>query len=57
VSEAGCIARDDRLIEITLDPGTYYFALETYVDGQGVEQSGDYTFVVLACEPDDVDCL
>jgi hypothetical protein len=56
-SEAGCIARADRLIEHTLDPGTYYFALDTYVDGQGVEYGGEYTFVVLACEAGDVDCL
>ncbi|PRQ10097.1 SGNH/GDSL hydrolase family protein [Enhygromyxa salina] len=56
-SEIGCIARADRLIELTLDPGTYYFSLDTYVDGQAVEQSGEYTFVVLACEAGDVDCL
>ena len=36
---------------------TYYFSLDTYVDGQGVEQSGEYTFVVLACEAGDTDCL
>jgi hypothetical protein len=57
VSEAGCIARDDRMLELTLDPGTYYFALDTYVDGEGLEQAGEYTFVVLACESTDVDCL
>ncbi|KIG16671.1 Multiple EGF-like-domain protein 3 precursor [Enhygromyxa salina] len=56
-SEAGCIARADRLLELTLDPGTYYFSLDTYVNGQAIEQSGEYTFVVLACEVGDVDCL
>ncbi|PRQ03357.1 hypothetical protein ENSA5_16650 [Enhygromyxa salina] len=56
-SEAGCIARGDRMIETTLAPGTYYFALDTFVNGQGVEQGGAYTFVVLACEDGDVDCL
>jgi hypothetical protein len=49
-SEAGCLARDDFMIERTLPAGVYYFALDTYVDGQGVELSGDYTFVLLACE-------
>jgi hypothetical protein len=56
-SEQGCLARDDFMIEQTLDPGIYYFALDTYVDGQGVEQSGEYTFVLLACEAGDTDCL
>jgi hypothetical protein len=56
-SEAGCLARDDFMIERTLPAGVYYFALDTYVDGQGVELSGDYTFVLLACEAGDVDCI
>jgi hypothetical protein len=56
-SEAGCLARDDSRIERTLDPGTYYFSLDTYVNGDAQEQSGEYTFVVLACEPGDTDCL
>jgi hypothetical protein len=56
-SEIGCLARDDTMIERTLDPGTYYVALDTYVNGEGVELSGEYTFIVLACEPGDTDCL
>src|SRR5690606_1203858 len=56
-SEIGCIARDDTMIERTLDPGVYWFSLDTYVNGEGVEQSGEYTFVVLACEAGDTDCL
>lgn len=55
-SEAGCIARDDRLIETTLAAGTYYAILDTYVSG-GEEQVGAYTFALLACDPGDVDCL
>ncbi|EDM78958.1 hypothetical protein PPSIR1_06938 [Plesiocystis pacifica SIR-1] len=55
-SEAGCILRDDRLIETALEPGTYYFSLDTYVNGEGVEQGGEYTFAVLACEANDPDC-
>lgn len=56
-SEAGCIARDDMMIERTLDPGVYWFALDTYVSDDAVELSGEYTFVVLACEAGDTDCL
>jgi hypothetical protein len=56
-TEIGCLLRDDAMVEGTLAPGTYYFALDTYVNGQGVELSGEYTFVVLACEPGDTDCL
>ena len=56
-SEAGCIARDDRLIETTLAAGTYYAVLDTYVSGGGEEQAGAYTFVLLTCDADDVDCL
>ncbi len=55
-TEDGCIMRADQLLETTLDPGVYYFALDTFVNGQGVEQGGEYTFVVLACEDGDSDC-
>ena len=55
-SEAGCLARADSRIELSLEPGVYHFALDTYVDGGGVALGGDYTFVVLACEPGDPDC-
>jgi hypothetical protein len=54
-SEEGCIVRDDMLIQLALEPGSYVFALDTYV-GAGVEQSGAYTFLVHACEPGDPDC-
>ncbi|MCA9685145.1 MAG: SGNH/GDSL hydrolase family protein, partial [Myxococcales bacterium] len=54
---ADCLARDDSLLELTLDAGIYYFSLDTYVNGQGIEQSGEYTFVVLECEMGDIDCM
>jgi len=54
-SEAGCIARHDTMLELALDPGSYVFALDTYV-ASGIEQSGAYDFIVLECEPDDPDC-
>ncbi len=56
-SEEGCLLRDDRMIEAELEPGLYFFALDTYVDGEGIEQTGEYTFIVLECEPGDTDCL
>jgi hypothetical protein len=56
-SEAGCLARDDMLIQGTLAAGEYYFSLDTYVNGEGVELGGEYTFLVLACEDGDTDCL
>jgi hypothetical protein len=55
-TEAGCLARGDRLVSRTLPAGTYFFSVDTYVDGQGDEFSGEYTFVVLACEPGDLEC-
>lgn len=54
-SEDGCIARHDTMLELSLSPGSYAFALDTYV-AAGVEQSGAYSFVVLECEPGDPDC-
>ncbi len=53
-SEAGCLQRDDFLLATTLEPGVYYFALDTFVGD--VEQVGEYTFVLLECEPGDPDC-
>ena len=52
----GCIQRAHRRIETTLEPGTYYFSLDSWVDAAGSERSGEYLFVVLACEPGDSSC-
>jgi hypothetical protein len=41
-----CIARNDKVITATLDPGTYWFSLDTFVSS-GVQQSGEYVFVLL----------
>ncbi len=56
VSEAGCLARAHRTLEGTLPPGDYAFVLDSWVDGEGDERTGEYLFVVQACEPDDDDC-
>ena len=54
-TEAGCMARHDRLWEGTLGAGTYYFSLDTYVSG-GVPKPGEYLFVLVRCHPDDDAC-
>lgn len=46
IGAAGCIARGDKLIIATLQPGTYHLALDTYVKS-GVEQAGEYLVVVV----------
>lgn len=43
----GCLVRDHQMIEATLDAGRYTFVLDTWVDGEGTEMSGEYLFVVL----------
>jgi hypothetical protein len=47
-SDAGsCIARDHRMVIRDLEPGTYYFNLDTWVDTSGEEKAGEYLLVVL----------
>ena len=54
-SEHDCLLRSDRTIEATLEPGSYLFALDTYVSS-GEEQGGDFLFFVLTCDAGDSDC-
>lgn len=51
-SEDGCLQRDHHYVEATLEPGTYYLALDSWVD-EGTPQSGEYLLVVSPCHPDD----
>jgi hypothetical protein len=55
-TEADCVDRGHHRVEIPLEAGTWLFSLDTWVDDGGLEQSGDYLFVVLECEPTDGDC-
>jgi hypothetical protein len=55
-SESGCIERGHRFIETTLQPGTYIFALDSWVDGGGDERSGEFIFALIACDEGDSDC-
>ena len=54
-SEEGCLLRDHHLVEATLEPGIYHFALDTWFDGAD-ELAGEYTFVVTTCHQDDHAC-
>jgi lysophospholipase L1-like esterase len=54
-SEEGCLQRDHHLVEGTLQPGTYHFALDSWNDGESA-MAGEYLFVVTECHPDDPDC-
>ncbi|MEZ4452237.1 MAG: SGNH/GDSL hydrolase family protein [Nannocystaceae bacterium] len=47
---AGCLARHDRTLVVTLDPGDYVFTLDTFASG-GEPLAGEYLFVVVD-EPD-----
>ena len=54
-SDSNCLDRDDIWFEKTLDAGTYYFVIDTFVDG-GTAQKGEYLFGVHACDADDPYC-
>jgi hypothetical protein len=54
-TEAGCLARDHQILEVTLAPGIYHFVLDTFV-GAGGAKSGEYIFVILQCDDDDNAC-
>lgn len=52
---AGCIERDDRIIERTLGPGSYAVVIDSFVSS-GKALSGDYLLVVTRCDPADTAC-
>jgi hypothetical protein len=47
---ATCLERAHTDLRASLDPGTWYFVLDTFVGG-GEERAGEYLFVVVE-EPD-----
>ena len=55
-SDSGCLERGNHFIETTLEPGTYTFALDSWVDGNGDARAGEYLFALLACDEGDGDC-
>lgn len=42
---SGCIARHDRLLEVTLDAGVHHIAVDTFVSS-GVPRSGEYLLML-----------
>jgi hypothetical protein len=42
-----CLDRDDMESAIDVVPGTYWVAVDSYVDGSGAARSGEYLLVVL----------
>ncbi len=54
---SSCVARHDRMIEGTFGPGAYTIVADTFVSGAGVAQSGNFSLVIVTCEPGDPDCL
>ncbi len=52
-SESGCISRGHRSIEATLEPGSYTFILDTWVNADGEEQAGEYLLAIATCAPGD----
>lgn len=40
-----CVARNDSTLEIELDAGDHYFVVDTYVNGDGDPQAGEFMFV------------
>lgn len=55
-SGAGCVQRDHRIIDATLDPGVYHFALDSFVSSGGAVRSGEYLFTVIDCDADAPGC-
>ena len=54
-SEAGCVARDHNLLQLTLPAGTWHIAADSYVSG-GVVKAGEFVLVIHECEADDPTC-
>ena len=48
-TEAGCLQRNHRIINVTLDPGVYHFALDTFIGAAG-PKGGEYIFTVIDCD-------
>lgn len=55
-SASACIERNDRILQRTLEPGTYYLVADTYVRPTGDERSGEFVLVVVECDPADPSC-
>lgn len=46
-SSQGCIERAHQTLMLELEPGEYYFSLDTFVGSDGIARSGEYYFILL----------
>lgn len=53
---SACIERNDRILQRTLDPGTYFLVADTYVRPTGDERRGEFVLAVVECDPADPSC-
>jgi len=45
---ASCLQRNDKEVVAALQPGTYYFSLDTFVPADGTPRVGEYLFLVTS---------
>jgi hypothetical protein len=50
----GCLARGDRVVEGTLEAGTYHVVVDTWSSGRPLP--GEFLLVVVECDADDTAC-
>lgn len=54
-SGPACVERGNEHLDVQLDRGTHYFAVDTFVDRRGHEESGRYLFVVARTDGERLD--
>jgi len=51
-----CLDRGHHDVAFTAAPGTYHFALDSFVNRDGEALAGQYLFLLVECDDDDGDC-
>ncbi len=51
-----CVARDHRLIETTLETGSWFLSLDSWTDDAGTSREGPFLLALVPCSPDDASC-
>ncbi|MCU0702303.1 MAG: SGNH/GDSL hydrolase family protein [Myxococcaceae bacterium] len=46
VAASACVARNDKVLRVTVTPGTWYLSVDTYVSA-GTERAGEYALLVF----------
>ena len=54
--DLSCIERAHQQMDRFVPAGTYYITADSWVNGEGVEQSGPYQLLVVECDVEDVSC-